>query len=140
MDGDADELVPVDPLADLRRLDVARQGRNRIDADFHVVHELREVDLLFGQDVNPAVAFGRCGADPLDGIQVADRLFDARDDLLLDFLRRRARPEHLDLQPWKRTCGSISRSIDEKPMAPATKIPTISRLAATEFRAHHSIR
>ena len=34
----------------------------------------------------------------------------------------------------------ISRSIEEKPITPETKIPTINRLAATEFRAHHSIR
>ena len=42
-------------------------------------------------------------------------------------------------RPGKRTCGSISRSIEVKPMTPATKMPIMARLAATVLRAHHSI-
>ena len=53
---DANVLLPIDPLADLRGLDVARKRGDRIDPDLDVVHELGEVDLLLREHVDLATA------------------------------------------------------------------------------------
>ena len=96
--GDPDILLPVDPLPHQRRFDISRKRRDRVDPDLDVIHELREVDLLLGEHVDLAAALVGGRTDPLDGVHIANRLFDSSNDLLFDVLRRRARPGHIDRQ------------------------------------------
>ena len=98
MHGDTDELIAVHPLLHLRWLDITRERRNGVNSNFYIIHELGEIHLLFSKNVYGPAAFRRGGSNPLDGVQVADRFFDAGNDLFLDLLWCRARPGDFNFQ------------------------------------------
>ncbi len=84
---------------------------------------------------DPAEAFARARAHPVDAVEIGGRFFDAHDDLAFHVFRAGAWPERLDRTRRRRVRRArIPSPSCMKEKTPATTQNSISRLPATGLR------
>ncbi len=84
-------LFPARHLRSERRL---REIVDLIDAKLNLVDKLLHIDIIAPANIDDCEALARDRCDPIQAINISDRLFDPRDDLFFDILGRRALPRH----------------------------------------------
>ena len=134
------ELITVDPLLNLRWLDITRERRDGVEADFHIVHELGEIDLVVPPGCRPRPQPSLRSSGPIQWNPGRARILQSaqRSVLQLPVARRPARRPDLQAgEPHLRIHFTFHLGETDRP---ATKIPIMTRFAATEFRAHQAIK
>ena len=83
--------------ANLRPLDLLREGRDRVDGDLDLIHGAGNVSVRAQHDIDVAVALECPGTHFVDAVDILERFLDSGDDAVFYLLGCGARIRHADL-------------------------------------------